>query len=399
MISVEDVEKIIAAHLPAFPAVSIPLFQAAGCILREAVKADRPIPPFHRVAMDGVAIDFSAWEKGLRCFKVISGPGAGHPPPALPDEYQAVEVTTGAALPAGADCVIPQEIYSREADEIQAGSTAAAERGDNIQPAGTECTMGDIVLPPGVRLTPPRLAVAAAFGKTRLAVADFPKTAVISVGDELCPVSALPQAFQIRESNSWAIRAALSRVGIRECYTEIIPDELTVLKESIPRILQEYGLVIISGSASRGKFDYIPQVLAGAGVKTFFDCVRQKPGKPFHFGTSPRGTSVFVLPGNPVSALVCLYRYVLPALESAAGSKPSPFRALLAQEFRGTKPITYFVPVCVVAGVDGPLTVTPVPLSGSGDYVRAGRSDGFVEVPPGHPVISAGSPLDYYPWF
>jgi molybdopterin molybdotransferase len=164
-------------------------------------------------------------------------------------------------------------------------------------------------------------------------------------------------------------------------------------------ILAEFDVVLISGGVSKGKFDFLPQELAKQGVKKIFHGVAQRPGKPFWFGASARKVPVFALPGNPVSAYVCLHRYVLPALDRASGLTPVPPRTVALAKSVSFKPdLAWFLPVILATGSGAELLAAPDPTNTSGDFGGLVGTDGFVELPAGQTDFPAGYLAPFRSW-
>jgi len=147
---------------------------------------------------------------------------------------------------------------------------------------------------------------------------------------------------------------------------------------------------------SAGRFDHVPGVLQELGVQQVFHKIAQRPGKPFWFGISPNGQPVFALPGNPVSTLVCLARYVLPALERLSSRQGSTVNAALLEDgWQSQGSLTAFVPVMRIAPASASVRLHQT--RGSGDFVSLVGTDGFVELAPGE-TIAPGSPVPFYTW-
>ena len=205
-----------------------------------------------------------------------------------------------------------------------------------------------------------------------------PVTAVISTGDELIDVAQPPLPHQIRKSNSYALAAAIAESGGKADVFHLVDDE-QVLKEKLATIIKNYELIVLSGGVSKGKFDFVPQVLESLGVKKLFHQVSQRPGKPMWFGRSEKNT-VFALPGNPVSTFMCFYRYVKPWLSKSLGHKPKMQSAILAVDFTFSPSLTYFLQV-KIENVQGKLMAYPAMGGGSGDFANLKEVDGFLELP------------------
>ena len=304
-----------------------PLAVAHGRVLRTAIRADRDFPPFDRSTMDGYALRSSAVAAGVTHFRIEAVQAAGQPARVLgPARDACIEIMTGAPVPGGADAVVPYEETSREATTmtLAAGKTVAP--GNAVHRRASDHRAGDIVVPPGTRLSGREIAVAAACGCAAPAVSCRPAIAVVATGDELVEVGAEVAAHQIRRSNDYALRAALVQSGYPRVECFHLRDSAEEVAALLRRLLAEYDVVLLTGGVSRGKFDLIPAELERQGARKVFHGVAQRPGKPLWFGLGPRQQPVFALPGNPVSAYLCLHRYVLPGLAEAAGLAASPPR-------------------------------------------------------------------------
>ncbi|MFZ9964310.1 MAG: molybdopterin molybdotransferase MoeA [Terrimicrobiaceae bacterium] len=365
------------------------LEDAAGKILRQDITADHDFPPFDRVMMDGLAVR----SNGGRRFLVQGVAAAGKPQIALPPaEDAAVEVMTGAVLPGGADAVLPCEWYELHdgVAVLQPGKEAQA--GEFIHRKGSDHFAGDALLRSGVRLGPVEIGIAAACGCAEIQVAAPLRIAVLGTGDELVPVGEVPKAGQIRRSNTHALAAALQLSGHGPTAAGCLRDDPEDLRQGLATILSMNDLVILTGGVSKGRWDLVPEILVSLGATSILHGIAQRPGKPMGVWQMPGGQVVFGLPGNPVSALVCLHRYVLPALSHWSGeSAPMRPRRILHGGFTKQPGLTLFLPVREMP--DG--TVAPAPVANSGDFVGLAGSDGFVEV---DESFADGEAAPYFPW-
>lgn len=394
MITVSEATAIVLSHSVETGVEEISIQEACGRVLKETVRADRDFPPFNRVSMDGIAIAFQAWQKGERIFTIEGIQAAGQQQKQLSTSTACLEVMTGAMLPLGTDTVIPYENL-----EIKDGkariNTEKIEQGENIHRQGVDARNQDELLTPGIKISPAEVALMAAVGKKKITVAAFPKTAIISTGDELIPVELIPLPYQIRRSNSYALQAALRELG---CVADQfhLPDQPEILEAEVKKILQHYSLVIFSGGVSKGKYDYIPQTLERNGIQKRFHQVSQRPGKPLWFGTSAKHV-VFALPGNPVSTYMCFYRYIKPWLMKSLGVETQPQQVVLAQNFTFKPVLTYFLQVRVKNEMSQ-LKAWPDAGGGSGDFANLKDVDGFIELPADVTEFKAGQVFRYYPF-
>ncbi|HTU02093.1 MAG TPA: molybdopterin molybdotransferase MoeA [Candidatus Sulfotelmatobacter sp.] len=393
-------DRLIFDTMPRFPREDCAISEAHGRVLLGDLRADRDLPPFDRVTMDGFALRSSALAKGVSRFRVEATQAAGMRPFALGSTDDAcIEVMTGAVLPGGADCVVAYEETAREGEWIVAAPAEPASAGRNIHRRGSDHRMGEVIVRAGVRLTGREIAVAAACGHPALTVAHSPKVAVVSTGDELVEVDALVAPHQIRRSNDHSLRAALIKAGYPRVDRFHLRDIRHEIEHMLWHILAEYDVALIAGGVSKGKFDFLPSELERQGVRKILHGVAQRPGKPFWFGLSARMTPVFALPGNPVSAYTCLHRYVLPALDHASGVRPrATLLAALAQPVAFGPKLAWLLPVRLSSGPRAELLANPGSVGTSGDLAGLVDTDGFVELPAGADEFPAGYVAPYWSW-
>jgi molybdopterin molybdotransferase len=391
MLDVAEAEALILEHPPALQVEQRPLEAASGAVLQQTVVADRDQPPFDRVTMDGIALRFADWQTGQRRFSVIGTQGAGASALRLEQPDQCVEIMTGALLPAGADTIVPVERITREADEALVEQDYPAQAGQFIHGRGSDRRAGDTLLTPGMSITPAAMAVLASAGCAQVTVARSPAIAVISTGDELVDVDQPVAPFQIRSSNDRAIATALAGRGFNDVTRARLPDNEAQLREALEQLHNQHDVLILSGGVSMGKYDYVPTVLATLGVELVLHKIRQRPGLPMWFGVSASGKPVYALPGNPVSTLVCLTRYVLPALKRGLGARePSAEHLALAEPVQFKPDLTYLLPVARTSDPDHGGRALPRPTNTSGDFSSLTASDGFVELPRGQDLYPTG---------
>jgi len=268
-----------------------------------------------------------------------------------------------------------------------------------IHARGSDGRAGEALLAPGIRLGPAEIAVLASAGKARVAVAATPRIAAVSTGDELVGPDEPIEPFQIRSSNDLAIEASLRRADLGRVTRARLKDDPDVLLEAIGRLHATHDVLILSGGVSMGQFDFVPAVLESLGAEIVFHRINQKPGRPMWFGLSRARKPIFALPGNPVSTLVCMTRYVLPALRHAAGlASAPPERVRLAAAVEGPERLTYFLPVKLAWSDDGVAEALPRPTNTSGDFISLAHTDGFVELPPGRAQREAGTVARLFRW-
>lgn len=387
MVSVIDAVRIVQSVRCPVGIVSVPIQKAAGRILAEPVVADRDFPPFNRVAMDGIAVNTKTFASGKKSFVIEAVHPAGSPPIRLLNELNCIEVMTGAVLPNGTDAVVRYEEVEVKGN-VAVIRAAEVSKGMNIHPQGQDARKGALLLQQGQVITPAEVALLAAVGKVTVLVNAFPKIAIVSSGDELVDVQAIPQPHELRRSNAYALQAALRQAGGNAALFHLA-DRREEAKRNLAEILQQTDVLILSGGVSKGKFDVIPEVLTELGVEKKFHQVSQRPGKPFWFGSRTDGKVVFALPGNPVSTYLCFYKYFLPWMMEQMKVTLKPASAILGEEITFTPRLTYFLQVSTSLR-EGRLMATPIPGGGSGDFVNLKQVDGFLELPADKSVFKAG---------
>jgi molybdopterin molybdotransferase len=392
-------EKLIAEHLTCMPIESLPVGQCAGAVLRENIYAERDHPPFNRVAMDGVALASSAAAAGRRRFKVQATQAAGEPAVALSSSENCIEVMTGAVLPDGCDTVIPVERLRNFDGYIEIEEAFGIVAWGNVHRRASDRTQGALLLSAGSVLHAPEIAVAASAGMARVRVSSQPAIVVVSTGNELVEPGEPIAPYQIRRSNAYAVAAALRQRGFQRVADDHLPDDEVLLRQQLRLHLNTHEVLVLSGGVSMGKFDLVPKVLEEIGVRCVLHGIAQRPGRPMWFGTSTQGRAVFALPGNPVSTLVCLVRYVVPALYAAMGVPAGTCeRIALAAPISWQPRMTGFVPVRVSHDEWARPWATPCYTNGSGDFAALALTDGFTELPPGPADFAKGYVAKLYRW-
>lgn len=380
MITIQQATKIVLDNTIDLQTETIKLENAIGRQLRENLIADRPFPPFNRVAMDGIAIRFADFENGQRTFPIIGVQAAGSSQLFVSESGICVEVMTGAMLPKGVDTVIRYEDILIEKNQARV-QVETIKNGQNVHKKGTDRTQGEILVKTGQLISPAEVGVAATVGKSELQVTKLPKVAIISTGDELVNVSEIPKPYQIRSSNVYTISTLLKQYQIKPELFHIVDNQQATI-EKLRVLLNDFDVLILSGGVSKGKFDYIPAALESLNVEKLFHRVRQKPGKPFWFGKNVANKVVFALPGNPASSFMCTNRYFLPWLRASMNLQPLNYQYVtLAENFTFKANLQYFLQVKINYEKAGQITAKPLAGKGSGDLANLADVDGFLELP------------------
>jgi molybdopterin molybdotransferase len=384
----------------------LPLPEARGRVLATRLSADRDQPPFDRSTRDGYAVRAAdvAPENSLRVLGLVRA-GEIWRGEAL-GEGQAIEIMTGAPMPAGSDAVLMVEHATLEGEDLRPLKGQTLSKGDNVVPRGAEARKGGALLPAGRVVGPAEIAVAASCGAASLDVFARPRVAIVATGDELVDLAETPETWQIRNSNSYALQALVAEEGGDGHRLAIARDARADLEE---RIAQGslWDLLVLSGGVSMGRYDLVEEVLADYGAEFFFTGALIQPGKPVVFGRLPkRGlvgerlrsawtgewTYFFGLPGNPVSTQVCFHLFVAPLLRALAGRSdlaPEFVEAKLAEDVKGGARVTRFLPAEMSSAWDG-VSVRVVGWQGSGDVAANARGNCYAVLPAGVEAFHAG---------
>jgi len=374
---------------------------ALGRVLGRPVLADREQPPFDRSTRDGYAC-YAAELLSGQPLTVTGQIRAGDPiesPPVILPHGSAVEIMTGAPVPAGADHVVMFEhaCFDPESETVRLADGRAEKHppqpGENIVPTGAEARKGDIVLYAGTRLVPAHIAAAAACGAASVHVYAPPRVSILASGDELVDMETAPLPHQIRNSNSYSLAAQVTSAGGQPIRLPLVRDDPGYLQSAI-RMAMDSDLLLMTGGVSVGKYDFAAEALLALGAEFFFTGSLIQPGKPAIFGRLPHASGMkyfFALPGNPVSTMVTFALYVHPLLCALAGDDKAVPRFALARlgsEVRHKPGLTRFIPAILSGGLDP--EVTPVEWHGSGDLASTASSNCFLVAPPEREHLDAG---------
>ena len=376
------IDKVTGARL--HPEVeTVALDAAAGRVLAEDIAADRDVHALARSVRDGYAVRAADLPGELA---VIGEVRAGQRFEGEVARGQAVEIMTGAPIPAGADAVAMVEHVRRVDGRVSIDG--AAQPLQFINPQGCEAGAGEIVLHAGKRMDYTDVAMLAAFGRTRVQVFRRPVVAIVATGDEIVEVSRQPAAFQIRNSNAWSLAAQVTRAGGIPRILPVARDTVEHTREIVRQGLAS-DLLLLSGGVSAGKYDVVEPVLAELGADFYFDRVLIQPGQPLVFGRAG-ATFFFGLPGNPSSTMVTFEIFARAALELLSGQLETallmPYSRLTC-DFRHRPGVTRFLPAHLSA--DG-AEVTPVKWHGSGDVPALTRANAYLVADPARAEYAGG---------
>lgn len=388
MITTEEALEIIFKTTREFGIEEIPLSESIGRVLKEDWYTDRALPPYDRITMDGIAINFNVFKSGIRNFPIEGVSPAGSPQTQLSNSNNCLEVMTGSILPRGCDTVIRYEDL-----EIKENNAKVTIEGINFQQnihfKGVDREIDSLVVKKNTLISAAEIGVGASIGKTKVKIAKNPKVIIISTGDELVNIDKTPLSHQIRRSNVYRLKTELNNHNVI-AYTDHLNDNKEEIRKKLQQHIETYDAIILSGGVSKGKFDFIPEVLYQIGVEKLFHRVKQKPGKPFWFGQYGSQCTVFALPGNPVSSFVCMYRYFTPWLQKClSGSTPLYPNAMLTQDVIFNPDLTYYIEVKISYDTKGRILATPMKGNGSGDLANLVNADAFIELPRGKNIFKA----------
>ncbi|GAB3004387.1 molybdopterin molybdotransferase MoeA [Cyclobacterium sediminis] len=393
MISVSEAQEILLKFSKKGPTERVSFENCLNRMLAENIYADRDAPPFDRVAMDGIAIQSDQLQIRQQ-FVIEDIQAAGQKQKSLNNPENCLEVMTGAVIPRHTDCVIPYEKFTIKNGVARLISTDH-KAFQNTHKKGIDAKKGEQLLSSGTWIHPGVKGVLATTGHTEVEVVQLPKVMICSTGDELVPIQNTPLPHQIRRSNVYMLQAALKDLNI-EAHTTHLPDNKEELNASIGKLLEEYDLLLFSGAVSKGKYDFLPDVFAELGIQIHIHGVKQKPGKPFLFGTKAE-KSIFGFPGNPSSTLVCFHLYFKCWFNHYLGTSPKSNYAYLNKEVTFKKPLTNHL-LIKSSFEDGKILAEPVINSGSGDLVHLALADGFLSLPPEKDTFKKGQlfPITYF---
>jgi len=364
-------------------------------VLARDVAALRTQPPQAMSAMDGYAVRSADASQVAARLKVIGEVAAGRPFAQTVAEGEAVRIFTGGVVPEGADAVIIQEDTVVESGGITI--TEAAIRGRHIRPAGVDFRQGDVLLRAGIRLTDRDLSLAAGMNYPQLPVRRRPKVAILATGDELVMPGSTPGPGQIVYSNGYALRALARQEGADTIDLGIAADTVDATTQGIRRA-RDCGadILITSGGASVGDHDLVKQSLEAEGVTMAFWRIAMRPGKPMMHGRLG-AMQVIGLPGNPVSAYVCGFLFLVPLIRRLSGRaivNHAHEAALLGRDVAANDLREDYLRARLEVRPDGVLIANPVDHQDSSLLGNLAAAQALVIRAPFAPAAVAGSACD-----
>ena len=324
-LTLQSVETVLGhlRALPVLPAETVPLTDALGRRLAEALHAPADLPGFDRSTVDGFAVRardvFGAQEGSPALLECVGDCPMGAVPDISLQPGQCARILTGGMLPEGADCVVMVE-YSRPAGGNMVELTRTQAPGDHVVMRDEDAAAGDCIIPAGRKLRPQEIGLLASFGQKDVAVRRAPRVAIISTGDEVVPIGSEPRPGQVRDVNSYSLAALCRSAGAEPTLAGLVRDDAEALRRTVLAALDEADVVVVSGGSSAGMRDHTVDVFTSVpGSELLTHGVAISPGKPFILARSG-GKCLMGLPGHVSSALVCARAFLVPLLEHLQGS-------------------------------------------------------------------------------
>ncbi|MBI1952652.1 MAG: molybdopterin molybdotransferase MoeA [Candidatus Omnitrophica bacterium] len=397
MISVEEAWRRIEERIEPLAAEPLPLEAAEGFVLAKPITAPIDLPPFDNSAMDGYALRAGETQTA-RAERPVKLPVAGEvaaggwqDKPVAPGT--AVKIMTGAPLPPGADSVLMLEDGRLRDGAVEI--RGPVDPGRHVRRQGEDVRRGQVLLEPGLRLNPQRLALLASAGIREVPVHRRARVSLLATGSELAAPGAPLRPGQIYDSNRITLKSLLRAGGSTCDDLGVVPDDPAAITKQIRTGLGR-DLLLVSGGVSVGSHDHVKQVLRELGMETLFWQVAMKPGKPLLCGRLGP-TWIFGLPGNPISCVVGFLIFIEPLIRRLEGkprAKPRYAKARLTQDLHKKDDRRHFLTARVSAGSDGFLEAAPTEKQGSAMMQALAQANAFVVAPEDCPFIPAGKTVE-----
>jgi molybdopterin molybdotransferase len=391
LMPVAEALRLVLADAKPLPAEFVALDHVAGRVLAQDISALRTQPPTAVSAMDGYAVRASDVAKAPAALKVIGEVAAGHPFIGQVATGQAARIFTGGVMPNGSDTVVIQELTSREGDVVTIQKSTP--KGRNVRGQGIDFAQGDVLLRKGQRLSDRDVMLAAAMNHARLSVHRKPRVTVLGTGDELVPPGGSPKSDEIVYSNGFALASLARTEGAEVHDLGIANDRVEDITQAIKRA-REWGadILVTSGGASVGERDLVQRALTAEGLNLSFWRVALRPGRPMMHGRLG-AMQVLGVPGNPVSAYVCAFLFLVPLIRRLSGRmdvEPRPEQARLGCDLPANDERADYLRATLAPGPDGPVA-TPLPAQDSSLMAPLAKADCLVIRYPGAAAAPAGS--------
>jgi molybdopterin molybdotransferase len=395
LLSVVDALALVLADAAPLPAEQAPLTEACGRVLAHDLAALRTQPPADISAMDGYAVRAADVATAPAELAVIGEVAAGRPSDRAIGAGEAARIYTGGVMPRGADTVVIQEVASRKGDRVCIRRPEA--KGSNVRPVGLDFEAGAVLLAEGRRLTARDIALAAAMNHATVPVHRRPRMAVFATGDELVSPGTKPAAGQIVASNNVALLAAGRQEAAEVSDLGVVADRLDATVAAVRRAREEGADVLVtSGGASVGDYDFVQQAFAAEGIALSFWKVALRPGRPLMHGRLG-AMQVLGLPGNPVSSFVCTVLFLIPLLRRLAGRNDLTVpleEAVLGCPLAANDERADYMRAGLAVSADGTRIATPFGRQDSSMLAPLAKADCLVVRAPFTAAAPAGAPCD-----
>lgn len=386
MINVEEALNIILQETPVLEYEEKDILSCLNKVLAEEIYSKDNLPPFDKSAMDGYAIKSedtnSCIDKALAEFKIIGLIKAGEFSDEELKEGQAIKIMTGAPLPKGADAVIQIEKVKVKEDKLQVFDKVKC--GCNVIKLGEEIKVGEVALERGTLIRPTEIGVLASLGYSNIKVHRDPIISLLITGDELIGINSELKAGKIRNSNEYSLRALIKSVGAEAIPFDVVEDDKDILKSKVKEALEKSDIVITSGGASVGDFDFVEQVLTEIDAEVKFKSVAIKPGKPISFAVIGKKL-FFSLPGNPLSAITTFEEFVKPACNKMLGKEISDnniFPVILCDDFKEKQDRRKYIYVRIEK-INGNMYAYKLGSQSSNHLMTMSKANGIIIMPEG----------------
>ncbi|MDS0525855.1 molybdopterin molybdotransferase MoeA [Clostridium sp. SHJSY1] len=385
MISIEEALKIVKEEAYVLEGEEKEILECLNKVLAEDIYSKDNLPPFDKSAMDGYAIkseDTNLYEDGSSIeFEIVDFIKAGEFSKKELLNGQAMKIMTGAPLPKGANAVI--QIEKVKTNEKNLYIFEKVKSGTNVIKLGEEIRIGDIALTKGTLIRPTEIGVLASLGWSKVKVYRDPRITILTTGDELVGINENPKFGQIRNSNEYSLKALVRNLGFEALSSSIVEDKKDALKSKIEEALEKSDIVITSGGASVGDYDFVEDVLNEINADIKFKSVAIKPGKPISLATINKKL-FFSLPGNPLSAMTTFEEFIKPACEKMQGKAITDrtFPVILGDEFKAKKDRCKYIYVHIKE-VDGKLYAYKIGSQSSNKLMTMSKANGILIMPDG----------------
>lgn len=394
MLTVTEAQDIILSQTKFFGEETLSIDECQGRVLAQDLTADRDYPPFNRATMDGYAIrseDLKTPTSLVLAEEVFAGSISAKEL----QEGHCVKIMTGAPVPSGADAVVKVEDTQMDQDRVNF-KVGGIFPGQFIAHQGEDARTGDVLVSKGSACDPTTISAMAVTATLEVKVFKTPSVSIISTGNEIKPLDSSILPHQIRDSNSYALRAFFRNYQIGLQNKILVEDDPAKLEQVIQSCLSS-EILILSGGVSMGDADFVPGTLTSLGVQKLFHKVQIKPGKPLWFGVNPNGGVVFGLPGNPMSTQVAFKVFIEPYLRACFQMKPLQIMQLPMDVGRKKdSPFDSYFPATLKASQ--PPRLNPIQFNSSGDITSTLNCDGLAVHSSQGLDLKAGDVVEFYPW-